>query len=228
MSSEPDIALLAAAITEPARAAILVHLLDGRSWTATELKDAAGIRASTASAHLQKLLSCGLIKVSPSGRHRYFRLANVEIAKLVELLQCFAPARPPVTPGERRCSAALRKCRMCYDHLAGRLGVAIAETMVQNQWLTEEEPWFRLTDAGAAALSRLSIAPSAGRTCTDWSERKFHLAGALGARLAQCFLERRFVVRVQAGRALRITAAGWEALERDFGFSKWTLERLGT
>ena len=125
MKAEPDIAVLASLVADPARAAILVHLLDGRSWTATELSRVAAIKAAATSAHLKKLLATGLIQVSPNGRHRYFRLSSAHVARLIEQLQGFAPAPPAITPGERRASAALRACRLCYDHLAGHLAVAI-------------------------------------------------------------------------------------------------------
>ena len=219
MRVEPDIARLAGLVTEPARAAILIHLLDGRSWTATELTRVAGIKASATSAHLKKLLACDLIKVSPVGRHRYFRLSGPHVAKLMEQLQCFAPIPTGITPGEKRASAALRGCRLCYDHLAGRLGVAITEAMLRKAWLIEDEPWFRLTDRGLEALSPLDIVRCAGRTCMDWSERRLHLAGPLGAHLAQSFLERKFVLRTKETRALQITAIGSEEIRAYFGLS---------
>jgi DNA-binding transcriptional ArsR family regulator len=224
MRAEPDIAQLTAVITERTRAAILVHLLDGRSWTATELTRIAGVKASATSAHLKKLLNCGLIKVSPTGRHRYFRLAEGRIATLIEQLQGFAPLHAASTPGQKRATATLRACRLCYDHLAGRLGVALTDAMVKKFWLIEDEPWFRLTDGGMEALSRLDIVPSDGRTCMDWSERKLHLAGALGTRLAQSFLDRRFLLREKDSRALRITALGAEAIATYFGVSATMLQ----
>src|SRR4051812_39107740 len=102
MNGQPDIARLAKLVTEPARAAMLLHLLDGRSWTAAELARVAGVRASAASAHLKRLLAGDLIKVNPAGRHRYFRLASAEVAALMEQLARSAPERPAITPGERR------------------------------------------------------------------------------------------------------------------------------
>ena len=224
MNIEPDIARLAALVTEPARAAILRHLLDGRSWTATELAKIAGVGPPAASAHLKKLLACELIRVSPTGRHRYFRLASTEVAKLIEQLQSFAPSYPGVTPGERRASLALRACRLCYDHLAGRLGVEITETMVHRSWLIEDEPWFRVTDLGAEELSALGVRPALGRTCMDWSERKQHLAGPLGAQLAQSLMDKKFLLRDNKSRALRVTALGNEGLGTIFGISAPTVQ----
>lgn len=219
MSINPDIARLAALVTEAARAAMLIHLLDGRSWTATELARAAGIRAPAASAHLKKLVAAELIKVSPHGRHRYFRLASAEIAQLIEQLQGFAPAPTAATPGQRRASEALRVCRLCYDHLAGHLGVEITQAMVRRGWLIEDEPWFRLTEPGVAGLSSLGIKSVAGRTCMDWSERRLHLAGPLGAGLAQALIDRKLLLRDSKSRALRISPLGGEAISTLFGIS---------
>jgi DNA-binding transcriptional ArsR family regulator len=161
---DPDIASLAALITEPARAAILMHLLDGRSWTTAELGK---VGASTASAHLRKLVDGQLIQVSPAGRHRYFRLASAEIAGMLEHLAHFARQSQAQTPGAKRASLNLRRCRLCYDHLAGRIGVAITESMVRRSWLIQAEPWYRLTQDGRQALSKLGVASVDGRACMD-------------------------------------------------------------
>lgn len=217
MSGEPDIAALAALITEPARAAMLTHLLDGRSWTAAELARIAGVRASTASAHLRKLLEGHLIRVSPKGRHRYFRLANIEIARLLEQVARLAPNKVPHTPGAKRASLNLRRCRLCYDHLAGRLGVAIAESLLDKAWLVEAEPWYRLTDAGRRGLAELGMQSVDGRTCMDWSERRLHIAGELGRQLAQVLIARRWLRRDPKSRALWVTPDGEEALSRWLG-----------
>src|SRR5690242_17788312 len=107
-----------------------MHLLDGRSWTARELARVAGVGASTASVHLRKLVDGRLIRMSPMGRHRYFRIVNVEIARLLEQLARLAPKRRVESPGTRRASSNLRRARLCYDHLAGQLGIAIADSMI--------------------------------------------------------------------------------------------------
>lgn len=217
MSADPDLASLAALITEPARAAMLAHLLDGRSWTAAELGKIAGVRASTASVHLQKLLSGGLIQMSPSGRHRYFRLARADVAQLMERFACLARPATIRTPGEKRAAADLRRCRLCYDHLAGSVAVAITRSMVQRGWLLEAEPWYRVTDTGSAALERLGIEAVAGRTCMDWSERVLHLAGPLGTRIATRFIEQKWLQRDPRSRTLWITPAGTAELRELFG-----------
>lgn len=217
MTNDPDLAGLAALITEPARAAILAHLLDGRGWTATELGRAASVAPSTASAHLRKLVDGGLIRMTPNGRHRYFQLAGAPIARLVEQFAGFALPQRPRTPGEQRASHALRRCRLCYDHLAGATGVALANALVRAGWIVEEGPWFRVTPAGHAALAALGIDAAHGRTCMDWSERRLHVAGSLGAALARTALEREWVRREPSGRALWVTPRGEDALRETFG-----------
>ena len=179
----------------------------------------AAIRAPAASAHLKKLVAAELIKVSPNGRHRYFRLASTGVAQLVEQLQGFAPIQRVATPGERRACEALRTCRLCYDHLAGRLGVELTLAMVRKGWLVEDEPWFRLTDPGLKSLAPLGLERVPGRTCMDWSERRLHLAGPLGAHLAQALIERKLLLRDRKSRALRISAHGDEAMKTIFGVS---------
>ena len=228
MNIDPDIARLAALVTEPARAAMMTHLLDGRSWTATELARVAGIRAPAASMHLKKLVAGELIKVSPNGRHRYFRLAGERVARLIEQLQGFAPLPVAATPGQRRASAALSACRLCYDHLAGRLGVEITRVMIQRGWLIEDEPWFRLTDLGSEGLAELGVEAAPGRTCMDWSERRFHLAGPLGVRLAQVLIDRKILLRDSRTRALRVAPLGEESLETLFGISAGRLSDPAT
>jgi DNA-binding transcriptional ArsR family regulator len=219
MTAEPDIAALAVLVTEPARAAMLVHLLDGRSWTASELARVAGVGASTASAHLRRLVQGRLLQVSPAGRHRYFRIANAEIAQLLEQMARLAPARHMEAPGAQRASRSLRRCRLCYDHLAGRLGVAIADSMVEKAWVVEAEPWYRLTDSGRRALAELGVANLDGRTCMDWSERKLHIAGPLGKQLAQILLAKGWLRRELKSRAVSITPNGADSLRKLFGVS---------
>jgi DNA-binding transcriptional ArsR family regulator len=226
-TGEPDVAALAALITEPARSAILMHLLDGRSWTARELAAVAGVSASTASVHLRKLVAGQLIRMSPLGRHRYFRIVNVEIARLLEQLARLAPKRRADTPGARRASAGLRRARLCYDHLAGRLGIAITEGMIRAGWVVEAEPWFRLTDSGGRTLRELGIDAVDGRTCMDWSERRLHIAGPLGVSLAQTFLSRKWLRRDARSRAVWVTPEGTEILRSLFGVSSADVQQPG-
>ena len=227
MSADPDMATLAALLVEPARAAILMHLIDGRSWTAAELAHVAGVKAPAASVHLRKLTDGHLICVTSAGRHRYFRIADAEVARRLEQLAFLAPASTPVTPGAKRAAENLRDCRLCYDHLAGRVGVFLTQRMIELSWLAEEEPWYRLTTQGQRALSPLNMEGVDGRTCMDWSERRFHLAGALGSQLAQAFINKQWLQRDSKSRALSITPLGVESLSAMFGASVTLRPRCG-
>lgn len=225
MNTDPDVARLASLLVEPARAAMLMHLLDGRSWTAAELANVAGVRPPSASAHLKKLLAGELIKVSPAGRHRYYRLAGAEVASLLEQFARSAPGAAVSTPGERRASSSMRECRLCYNHLAGRLGVEIAETLVRREWLIEDEPWYRLTEAGWQKLTAIGIKPATGKTCMDWSERRLHIAGILGRNLVESLLNRKVLQRDPKSRALRVTPEGVDVIRTDFGVD-WPLSSV--
>ena len=217
MTTSPDLARLAALLTEPARAAMLMHLLDGRSWTAKELAKVAAVKPPTASVHLKKLVDAALILVTPTGRHRYFRLASDDIAHMIEQLARFAPMVPAIAPAAQRIEARLRHCRLCYNHLAGQVGVALTQQMVAKSWLHEAEPWYRLTDRGLQALSSIGISNADGRTCMDWSERRLHLAGALGSQLLQALLTKRWLQRDSRDRSLRVTPQGVESFKATFG-----------
>lgn len=218
MSPDPDFAAAASLLADPSRSAMLTRLLDGRSWTAAELAKAAGIGASTGSSHLSRLLDHGWVAVHPQGRHRYYRLAGGDIAAFLEAFAALAPARPPRTPGEIRASAALRRCRLCYDHLAGQVGVAFAENLLARQWL---DAAFRLTGAGSAGLRAqgLDVQEDAGRGCMDWSERRLHVAGPLGRALASALAGAGWVQRDPKSRALWVTPLGRERLERGLGLN---------
>lgn len=217
MSPDPDFSAAASLLTEPTRAAILARLLDGRAWTAGELAKAASVGPSTCSAHLSKLLDGGWVRMFPHGRHRYFTLGSADLAGFLETLARFAPASAARTPGERHASAALRHCRLCYDHLAGRVGVAITEGLVARGWLSSNPGAFQLTSAGhhefLAQGFDLGMGPA--KACMDWSERRPHWAGAPGRAFAAACLERGWFQRDPTSRALWITPSGREA------FSVW-------
>lgn len=214
-------------MADPSRAAMLGALQDGRAQTAGTLARAAGISAATASAHLKKLRATGLIAENQSGRHRYFRLAGHEVNDALEALARLIPppkrAAAPLSP-ERR---ALTAARLCYDHLAGKLGVAIADVLVARKALVARENDFALV-AGPRAravfgklhinIDELADGPRPlVRSCTDWTERREHLAGALGAALANTCLERGWLKRIRGTRALRVTEAGRSALSERLG-----------
>lgn len=223
MTSIASLAETAAALGEPARLNMLAALMDGRALTAGELGRAAGVAASTASGHLSVLLDAGLLAVERQGRHRYHRLASSEVARVLEGLMALsaARARPAPVTGPRQ--AAMREARTCYDHLAGRLAVGIADSLVARGQLEMSGDGGRLTGAGEAFLRDLGIVVAARgsrpfcRPCLDWSERRPHVAGALGAALCERCLEIGWVRRVAGSRALTVTPAGERAFREAFG-----------
>jgi DNA-binding transcriptional ArsR family regulator len=216
----PGLARLAALIADETRAACLLALLDGRAWTAGELARHAGVAASTLSEHLSRLVAGGVLAEERQGRHRYVRLADARVAQLVEDLAAqVAPgaAVRPRTLREASAGSAMARGRTCYDHLAGRLGIAVTDALTERG-LLRQDTGFALTDAGVEWFGRVGIAldrsgrrPLA-RGCLDWTERRPHLAGVAGAALCRRALEARWCVRVGSERAVVVTAAG----EREF------------
>lgn len=223
MDAGPSLARVASLIGERGRAEILGALMSGRALTATELADVAGITRPTVSAHLGKLERAQLIAAEKQGRHRYFRLASSEIAQLlegmmgaahaIEATRQFGPSDPE-----------LRKARVCYDHLAGTLGVLIYDGLAQRRLLRTTADGISLADDGWRPFERIGINAStitAGRrplcrACIDWSERRHHLAGALGAALFERFLELGWARRVRDSRIVRFSPAGERKLREVF------------
>lgn len=228
METNPRIGSVAALIGEPARAAILVSLWDGRALSAGELAARAEVSTATASAHLAKLVAGGLLAVEARGRHRFYRLAGGAVAEAMEALAVLAPPGERIAapdPFEREALAELRFARTCYDHLAGWLGVAIAEAMLARRFLIEAGDGFAPTASGEAWLAALGVDVAAARRarrafargCLDWSERRPHLAGALGAALAVRLFALGWVERVAGERTVRLTGTGRGALRRELG-----------
>jgi DNA-binding transcriptional ArsR family regulator len=221
----PDIAAVGALIADGSRAAMVSALLDGRSLPASELARVAGVTPQTASAHLRKLEESGLIRGQKYGRHRYFALAGPHVAELWETLARFAPPSPIRSLRASTSALALAQARTCYDHLAGRLGVALVDGLLQQGWLLTEDDEWRLTSAGRSGLAAFGLdlrSLGAGqrrliRRCLDWSERRPHLSGGLGAAIAQRCLELGWLVRVERSRALRLTTAGKDGFAHTFG-----------
>jgi DNA-binding transcriptional ArsR family regulator len=216
MISGAMIAEIAALAGDPARANILTALLDGRAMTATELSFAARVTPQTASAHLAKLVEAGLITATPSGRHRYFRLASPKVAQMLESIVSVAvDNRPRYRPLSRQ-AAELREARVCYDHLAGVLGVRIAEAMTRRGYLVLEDEGGQVTEAGQRFLWELGVdVQVAGkgrrhlcRSCLDWTERRPHIGGAIGAALAERWLALGWISRAKDSRAVAVTPAG--------------------
>lgn len=227
MDAEPTIAAIAQLIGEPARATILGALLAGEALPATELAQRCRLTPQTVSAHLAKLMGGGLIAVHRVGRHRYYRLAGPQVARALEALQVIAPQRPVHSLKESDMAQILRHARTCYDHLAGRLGVALTDHLLARGWLTATEHDFVLTAAGEQGMMALSIDLDAARArrrafasqCIDWSERRPHLAGALGAALTSRLFAEGWIERVPGGRGVRLTAAGRVKFDRAFGLA---------
>jgi DNA-binding transcriptional ArsR family regulator len=193
---EPRLARVAAMVAEPARSRMLAFLLDGEHASAGELARAGGVQASTASAHLAQLVDAGLVACEPRGRHRYFRLADGEVAQALAALALVAERRAHERAWQHPQRAPLREARCCYGHLAGRLGVALYDRLRDGGCLRECEQGFELTDAGRAWLRGIGIEPpraSASQRvaygCLDWSERRDHLAGSLARALLAHFLQ---------------------------------------
>ena len=215
-------AVIGAMIGNPARAAMLAALFDGRALTATELAGLAGVGAATTSAHLAKLVAARLLVCERQGRHRYYRLAGVEVANALEALDRLAVARPVPHRSPTAEAMGLRDARLCYDHLAGRLGVALARGLEAGGAIQPAGRDFHLTAAGTAVMADLGIDVAAARAkrrlfarqCLDWSERRPHFGGALGAALAERAFAAGWIVRTDKRRQVRLTENGRAALSR--------------
>jgi DNA-binding transcriptional ArsR family regulator len=215
-------ATTAALLGDPARANMLTALMDGRALTAKELAFSAHVSPQTASGHLGKLTEAGLLALQVQGRHRYFRLASPLVGQLLEQLMAVAGPEPPRRTAWRG-GEALRTARTCYDHLAGRLGVALADSLIERGHVTLSADGGEVTDSGRAFLHEFGAEPAEGRRvfcrpCLDWSERRPHIAGRLGAGLAERCFSLGWIQRRRDGRALTITPAGEEGFAHGFGF----------
>ena len=225
MDAEPSMASIGALLATPARASILSALFDGRALTATELAYLAGVSPQTTSSHLAKLVDARWLVAEIHGRHRYYRLAGREIAEALEPLVLIAGHRPVPARGRSPALESLRNARMCYDHLAGRLGVAITDALLRQKQIAPDGRDFRVTKRGTRLLRSLDIDPDrlAGerrifaRQCLDWSERRPHMAGALGAALATAFLEQGWITRPHKGRQVFVSDRGTAAFAKIFG-----------
>jgi DNA-binding transcriptional ArsR family regulator len=216
MKDGPHIAKIAALLGDAGRTDALCALLADRALTASELASIAGVTKQTMSAHLAKLLDASLIAVDQQGRHRYFRLANEDVAGLLESLMGVAFRTGAVRLLSSPRDPALRKARVCYDHLAGELGVMAYESMVRNQWLEMSAHDLRPSAAGIAWCQEAGIDADAlsrqrriyCRACMDWSERRYHLAGSLGAALLSRIYEQGWAKRDRASRVVHFAPNG--------------------
>lgn len=201
MSGDVDLAAVGAVLAEPARAKVLLALGDGRSLPASMLAAEAGVAPSTASHHLQRLVDSGLVVAQSRGRHRYFSLAGPEVGHLIEAVARVAPPLQVRSLRQGTRAHAVRYARHCYDHLAGRLGVAVADAIADDR----------------TRLEGLGIADLPERPCRDWTEERDHIAGPLGTALLARFLELGWLVRSETTRALRLTDAGRVGFPAELG-----------
>jgi DNA-binding transcriptional ArsR family regulator len=225
-TSGPDLAALAGLLADGTRASICLALLDGRAWTASELARMAGVAPSTATEHLNLLVSGGLLAQERQGRHRYVRLAGPDTAALIENLAAMAPRRttPPRSLPAASRRRALERGRTCYDHLAGTLGVAITDAMT-SRGLLDWTHGVALTERATGWLRDAGIAtpPATGRplvrSCLDWTERRPHLAGGIGAALCRHAFDAGWITRIGTGRAVALTGDGEQALRDHLGLT---------
>ena len=231
MASNARFAEVASLAGDPARAGMLHALMDGRALTASELARVAGVTPQTASGHLAKMAAADLVQVEKQGRHRYHRLASPAVAQMMESIMQVASGleamRPAPATGPR--DAALRAARTCYDHLAGHLGVALTDALVAGGHVELTHDAGVVTDAGIALFERIGIdvaSLSAGRgktarvlcrPCLDWSERRPHLAGAVGAALCARSFEEGWIRRIEGTRAVTVTPKGWRIFREAIG-----------
>jgi DNA-binding transcriptional ArsR family regulator len=223
MESEPDLARIASTVGDPRRIQMLVLLMEGRALTAKELALGAGIEPATATSHLKRLVDDGLLESAAQGRHKYFRFASEHVAQLVESLMRVAPQRK--VQAAPRSQEPIKAARYCYDHLAGSLGTGLFALMLRKSWLAPEAgdaTQLQVTNKGEKALAALGLDVTAARArrrqfacrCLDWSERKDHLGGALGAALAERFKSDGWIERQKHSRVVRVTPAGASALRQ--------------
>jgi DNA-binding transcriptional ArsR family regulator len=215
---EVDIAAAAALMADPSRAAVLMELTDGRALPPSELAEVAGVSRSTMSEHLAKLQKAGFVAVERGGRNRYYRLSGPAVATAVEALAALAPRSEVHSLRQANRAGALGAARTCYGHLAGELGVGIADAMVDRGLVDREGEVFLLTESGASFMRDLGVAkpPRAGKSCNDWSERRPHLAGKLGVALTKCLFDLEWIERTERRRAVRVTKVGRRELGKRF------------
>lgn len=224
-----NISSVAHLIAEPVRSVMLITLVDGSAMSAGALARAAGVTAQTASSHLAKLLDGGLLSVESKGRHRYYRLAGAHVSHILESLASVGPVTPAWRNTPSRPAQALRFARCCYDHLAGQISIAVTQSMLTRDLIVEAgERQYVLTPSGSAWLQQLGVdvsglafdQPDHARQCLDWTERQYHVAGLLGARLMDAFLAWGWLRKSSTARSVTVTALGWEGLKQHFGIAR--------
>ena len=227
MTADVRIAEVAALVGDPARANILAALMGGRALTAGELVYAAGVSPQTTSGHLGKLTEGRLIACVKQGRHRYYRIATPRVAEMLEGIMAVVADAPPRHRPPSKLDDAMRTARTCYDHFAGKLGVGLTDVLCAQGHLTLSEDGGEVTESGVAFLQELGIDLAAARQrrrvfcrpCLDWTERRLHLGGSIGAALAQRCFDLKWLERMRGSRALVVTPRGHRGLKDVFGLS---------
>jgi DNA-binding transcriptional ArsR family regulator len=220
MGDTDMLSTVASLLGEPARTRILTALLTGRALTAKELAYFAGVTAATASSHLSRLLAGHLLAMEKQGRCHYYRLRSAEVARAIEGLMTVATMPSNGWPPHHRVEPALQEARMCYDHMAGRLGVAVCDMLLRRRHVVLADGGGEVTPTGERFLEGLGVDLTKARgakrhycrSCIDWTERRHHISGAVGAALAEAFLARRVVARIPDSRALSVTLVGRKTL----------------
>ena len=233
MDAEQQFSQIASLIGEPARAKILWNLLDGRAFTATELSLVADVSPQSASMHLSRLTEANLLAVERQGRHRYYKFANAEVAAAVEAIANLLPPGKPTRPDTIPGNGHIQYCRSCYDHLAGKIGVAITDRLLHNKLIAMARSGaggaagdeYEVTTAGRKWFAGLGIGIEElqarrrvfSRPCLDWSERRHHMAGSLGAALLEKMLQEDWIRTTRNSRALLVTGKGEKKLQESLG-----------
>lgn len=225
MNANPDLAAIAALIADPARATMLSVLMGNVALPAGELARLAKVTPQTASTHLAKLVKGNLVSVTQMGRHRYFRLSNKEVAHALETLALIAPPANLHSLNDTLERKAIQRARTCYDHLAGELGVGLTQAMIEKGLIKHHDETFEITNRGENWFHSFGInclelqekRRAFARACLDWSERKPHLAGALGAAILQRSFELKWIARLSGSRAVKVTEAGRNHFKNEFG-----------
>jgi DNA-binding transcriptional ArsR family regulator len=227
MTADVRIAEVAALVGDPARANILGALMGGQALTASELVYAAGVSPQTTSGHLAKLTDGRLIACVKQGRHRYYRIATPRVAEMLEGIMAVVADAPPRHQPPSKLDEAMRQARTCYDHFAGKLGVGVTDALSAHGYLVLADEGGEITASGAAFLQKFGVDLSAARSrrrifcrpCLDWTERRPHLGGSIGAALAQRCFDLGWLERMRESRALKITKVGQRGLSETFGLS---------
>ena len=225
MDPDADLASVAALMADRHRAQMLLTLLSGTPQSGSALAEAVGISRSLASAHLKKLVAGGLLRAQPSGRQQLYSIASAPVADALEMLILLAPATRVGSLGDATRARSLRWARMCYDHLAGAVGVAVTESLLGRGLLREHDGAYIMGAGGAAEFGGFGIdvdrleqrARPLLRPCLDWSERRYHLAGSLGAALTSSLLTRGWITTREASRIVTVTKAGQAGLREWLG-----------